>query len=44
MGWVEVIGKHASTWKSSYPNPVIVGELGTGTHVDPCRGPRKELL
>ena len=38
--WVDVegIGKHASTWKSSYPDKVIEGELGSGTHVAPLSG------
>lgn len=40
---VEAIGKHASTWKSSYPDPVIVGELGTGTHVDPLSGTQEGI-
>ena len=35
---VEAIGKHASTWKSSYPEKVIEGELGCGTHVTPLPG------
>ena len=29
---VEAIGSHASTWSSTFPNPIIEGELGSGTH------------